>query len=335
MEINKKRYNDLDSYFKRKFKKKILKLPLDGGFTCPNRDGTLSSKGCIYCSEEGSGEWTQKGSITDQLAYQKNILSKPGRKEAYMAYLQNFTATYGPIDKLKRIVKEALAFEGIEGIFIATRADCLSDEVLDFLADLNKKTFLVVELGMQSVNEKTISFINRGYTHKEFDQGLLKLKKLGIKVLVHIIIGLPWTGLGLPWMTCPAREDFGQASLPRGHHVDYGIEDLGDYLNDIAYINQRSLWGIKIHNLYVEEGSSLLPYFKKNPYTMTKDAYVEILGHMLRHLDPKVVINRLSGDGRKDKIIYPTWAKNKAAILSSLDKYLKENNYKQGDLWKS
>lgn len=307
MEINKKRYKDLDSFFKRKFHKKVIKLPLDGGFTCPNRDGSLSSLGCIYCSDSGSGEWTfrEKGRISRQIAYQKNLLSKPGRDEAYIAYFQNFTNTYGDVEKMREMFYEAISQDDIVGLFIATRADCLSDEVLELLDELNKKTFLVVELGMQSVNEKTISLINRGYRHKDFDKGLLKLKNLGINILVHIIVGLPY-------------------------------EDMGDYLADISYINSRKIWGVKIHNLYIEKGTRLLDFYEKEDiaYTMDKDSYVEILLEMLRRLDPNVVINRLTGDGLREKIAYPVRSKNKGKILATIDRMMKVKDYRQGDLWK-
>lgn len=307
MEINKKRYKDLDSFFKRKFHKKVIKLPLDGGFTCPNRDGTLSSLGCIYCSDSGSGEWTfrEKGSISQQISYQKKLLSKPGRDEAYIAYFQNFTNTYGDVEKMREMFYEAISQDDIVGLFIATRADCLSDEVLELLDELNKKTFLVVELGMQSVNEKTISLINRGYRHEEFDKGLLKLKNLGINILVHIIVGLPY-------------------------------EDMGDYLADISYINSRKIWGVKIHNLYIEKGTRLLDFYEKEDiaYTMDKDSYVEILLEMLRRLDPNVVINRLTGDGLREKIAYPVRSKNKGKILATIDRMMKVKDYRQGDLWK-
>lgn len=307
MEINKKRYKDLDSFFKRKFHKKVIKLPLDGGFTCPNRDGTLSSLGCIYCSDSGSGEWTfrEKGSISRQISYQKKLLAKPGRDEAYIAYFQNFTNTYGDVAKMREMFYEAISQDDIVGLFIATRADCLSDEVLELLDELKANTFLVVELGMQSVNEKTISLINRGYRHKDFDKGLLKLKNLGINILVHIIVGLPY-------------------------------EVMGDYLADISYINSRKIWGVKIHNLYIEKGTRLLDFYEKEDiaYTMDKDSYVEILLEMLRRLDPNVVINRLTGDGLREKIAYPVRSKNKGKILATIDRMMKVKDYRQGDLWK-
>ncbi|WP_040398489.1 TIGR01212 family radical SAM protein [Anaerococcus senegalensis] len=305
MEINKKRYKDLDSYFKRKFNKKIIKIPLDGGFTCPNRDGKISNKGCIYCSENGAGDFTRNDDLNKQIDYQVKRLRKPERREGYIAYFQNFTSTYGNIERIKKLFYGAIENPHIMGISIATRADCLSDEVIELLDDLNKKTFLIVELGLQSVNKKSIEFINRGYTHKEFDQGLLKLKEKNIKTLAHIIIGLP-------------------------------NENIDDFLNDIYYINERKFWGIKIHNLYIEKGSRIYDYYLKNQnqFTMTLDEYVSYVILILENLNPNIVVQRLTGDGRRDRIIWPTWSKNKARVLSTIDKKLKDENKNQGDLWK-
>lgn len=306
MEINKKRYRDFDSYMKEKFKKKIIKLPLDGGFTCPNRDGTISYEGCIFCSESGSGEWTYgRKTIDEQIKYQKSRLRKNNMPTAYMAYFQNFTNTYGDIDKLRKIYYEALTNDEIMGIAIATRADCLTDEVLDLLSEIKEKYFLIVELGMQSVNEKTIELINRGYSHKIFDQGIRKLHQRGINTLVHMIVGLPF-------------------------------EDRVDFMNDIAYINSIRPWGIKIHNLYIEKVSSLFDFYQENDleYGMEMEDYVEIVVDILRNLRSDIVINRLTGDGIGDKIAYPIWSKNKARILTSIDKLMKDGNYRQGDLWK-
>lgn len=306
MEINKKRYRDFDSYMKEKFNKKIIKLPLYGGFTCPNRDGTISRQGCIFCSESGSGEWTYgKKSIADQIEYQKSRLRKTNMPTAYIAYFQNFTNTYGDILKLRKIYYEALASDDIMGIAIATRADCLSDEVLDLLSEVKEKYFLIVELGMQSVNEKTIDLINRGYSHKTFDNGIRKLHKKGINTLVHMIVGLPY-------------------------------EDRVDFMSDITYINSIRPWGIKIHNLYIEKPSRLFDFYQKNDleYGMEMEEYVEIVVDILRNLRPDIVINRLTGDGIGEKIAYPIWSKNKARILTSIDKLMKDKDYRQGDLWK-
>lgn len=305
MEINKKRYRDVDSYFKRKFNKKIIKIPLDGGFTCPNRDGKISKLGCIYCSENGAGDFTKNDDLDKQIDFQVKRLRKLERREGYIAYFQNFTSTYGNIERIKKLFYEAIENPHIMGISIATRADCLSDEVIELLDDLNKKTFLIVELGLQSVNEKSIEFINRGYTHKEFDQGLLKLKEKNIKTLAHIIIGLP-------------------------------NEIIDDFLNDIYYINERKFWGIKIHNLYIEDNSRIYDYYLKNQnqFTMTLDEYVSYVILILENLNPNIVVQRLTGDGRRERIIWPTWSKNKARVLSTIDKKLKDENKNQGDLWK-
>ena len=306
IEINKKRYRDYDSYMKEKFNKKIIKLPLDGGFTCPNRDGTISKEGCIFCSEAGSGEWTfGKKSIREQISHQKARLSKEGRPEAYLGYFQNFTNTYGDLSRLRDLYYGALENEDLIGLAIATRADCLSDQVLDLLEEINNKYFLIVELGMQSVNDRTLALINRGYDHVTFDSGLKKLKARGIKVLVHMIVGLPFEG-------------------------------YDDYINTISYINEAVPWGIKIHNLYVEENSKLEKFYQENKltYGMDMDEYVKIVVEILRKLRPEIVINRLTGDGINEKIAFPVWSKNKAKILTSIDKMMKDKNYRQGDLWK-
>ncbi|WP_308652413.1 TIGR01212 family radical SAM protein [uncultured Anaerococcus sp.] len=306
IEINKKRYRDYDSYMKEKVNKKIIKLPLDGGFTCPNRDGTISKEGCIFCSESGSGEWTfGKKSIREQISHQKERLSKEGRPEAYLGYFQNFTNTYGDISRLRKLYHEALEACDIIGLAIATRADCLSDQVLDLLEEINDKYFLIVELGMQSVNDKTLSLINRGYDQETFDSGLKKLKARGIRVLVHMIVGLPFEG-------------------------------YDDYMKTISYINEAGPWGIKIHNLYVEKNSKLEKFYRDNNlvYGMDREAYVDLVVEILRKLRPEIVINRLTGDGIGDKIAFPLWSKNKAKILTSIDKMMKDKNYRQGDLWK-
>ena len=306
MEINKKRYRDFDSYMKKKFNKKIIKLPLDGGFTCPNRDGTISYEGCIFCSESGSGEWTYgKKTIAEQIDYQKSRLRKTNMPTAYMAYFQNFTNTYGDINKLRDLYYEALEADDIMGLAIATRADCLSDEVLDLLSEIKDKCFLIVELGMQSVNEKTINLINRGYSHEVFDDGIKKLNERGINTLIHMIVGLPF-------------------------------EDRVDFLADMSYINNVRPRGIKIHNLYIEKPSRLFDYYQKNDlkYEIEMEDYVEIVVDLLRNLRPEIVINRLTGDGIGEKLAYPAWSKNKARILTSIDKLMKEKDYRQGDLWK-
>lgn len=206
---------------------------------------------------------------------------------------------------MRELFYEALEDKDVIGLAIATRADCLDDEVLNLLEEINEKYFLIVELGMQSVNQKSLDLINRGYDHETFDLGLKKLKARGIRVLVHMIVGLPY-------------------------------EDFDDYINDVFYIDEVNPWGIKIHNLYVEKDSKLYEYYEKNNlnYDMEMEDYVNIVVAILRNLRPDIVINRLTGDGINEKIAYPLRSKNKARILTSIDKLMKDRNYRQGDLWK-
>ncbi|MDO4594933.1 MAG: TIGR01212 family radical SAM protein [Tissierellia bacterium] len=300
MEINKKRYNDIDSYFKRKFGSKVIKLPVDANFSCPNRDGTLSYGGCIFCSKRGSGDFTINNlSISEQLDYQKKILSKPNRDEKYIAYFQNFTNTYADVDTLRKIYYEALSKDYIMGIAIATRLDCIDHNIIELLKEIDKDYFLFVEFGLQSVDEDMIKLINRSYSHKEFDKRYLEFQKTGIKSLAHIIVGF-------------------------GDDVDKTID----------YVNERKFWGIKIHNLYVQKGTKLEQLYREKKIKIsTKDEYVEYVCNLITHLDPKITIHRLTGDGPKDEIIAPLWSKNKAGVLSSIDRYLKIYNLRQGELY--
>ena len=206
---------------------------------------------------------------------------------------------------MRELFYEALEDKDVIGLAIATRADCLDDEVLNLLEEINEKYFLIVELGMQSVNQKSLDLINRGYDHETFDFGLKKLKARGIRVLVHMIVGLPYEG-------------------------------FDDYINDVSYINKAQVRGIKIHNLYVEKDSKLQKFYEKNKldYSIKMEEYVEIVVAILRNLRPDIVINRLTGDGINEKIAYPLRSKNKARILTSIDKLMKDRNYRQGDLWK-
>ena len=206
---------------------------------------------------------------------------------------------------MREMFYAAIDSPDIVGLSIATRADCLPDEVLAMLSELNKITDLTIELGMQSVNESTLEFINRGYSHQEFDNGVQKLCSLGIEMVAHIIVGL----VG---------------------------EDIDDYMRDISYINYRGIEGIKIHNLYIENNTYLKSYYEKNniSYDMTKDDYANTVVTMLRHLNPDVVVHRLTGDGISSNIAYPLWSKNKGAVLSTIDKIMKDSDYRQGDLWK-
>lgn len=296
-----KSFNNIDYYLKEKFGEKIFKVSLDGGFTCPNRDGTLSYKGCIFCSESGSGEFAgnRKNSITNQINEQIKFLEK-GVDKKYIAYFQNFTGTYGNIDYLRTIYEEAIKHPNIVGIAIATRADCLSEEVLELLSEFNEKTHLWIEIGLQTVNDKTAEIINRGYKTEIFTEKMKELNKRNIKVVTHVIIGLP-------------------------------NENKNDVFSTIDYINEQKTWGIKLHLLYILKNTGLFEYYKSNPFEiMKKEEYISLVTEIISRLDKKIVIHRLTGDAPWKDLYEPKWSTDKRGILNGINKFLKEKKIYQG-----
>ena len=296
-----KSFNNIDYYLKEKFGEKIFKVSLDGGFTCPNRDGTLSYKGCIFCSESGSGEFAgnRKNSITNQINEQIKFLEK-GVDKKYIAYFQNFTGTYGNIDYLRTIYEEAIKHPNIVGIAIATRADCLSEEVLELLSEFNEKTHLWIEIGLQTINDKTAEIINRGYKTEIFTEKMKELNKRNIKVVTHVIIGLP-------------------------------NENKNDVFSTIDYINEQKTWGIKLHLLYILKNTGLFEYYKSNPFEiMKKEEYISLVTEIISRLDKKIVIHRLTGDAPWKDLYEPKWSTDKRGILNGINKLLKEKKIYQG-----
>lgn len=296
-----KSFNNIDYYLKEKFGEKIFKVSLDGGFTCPNRDGTLSYKGCIFCSESGSGEFAgnRKNSITNQINEQIKFLEK-GVDKKYIAYFQNFTGTYGNIDYLRTIYEEANKHPSIVGIAIATRADCLSEEVLELLSEFNEKTHLWIEIGLQTVNDKTAEIINRGYKTEIFTEKMKELNKRNIKVVTHVIIGLP-------------------------------NENKNDVFSTIDYIIEQKTWGIKLHLLYILKNTGLFEYYKSNPFEiMKKEEYISLVTEIISRLDKKIVIHRLTGDAPWKDLYEPKWSTDKRGILNGINKLLKEKKIYQG-----
>ena len=296
-----KSFNNIDYYLKEKFGEKIFKVSLDGGFTCPNRDGTLSYKGCIFCSESGSGEFAgnRKNSITNQINEQIKFLEK-GVDKKYIAYFQNFTGTYGNIDYLRTIYEEAIKHPNIVGIAIATRADCLSEEVLGLLSEFNEKTHLWIEIGLQTINDKTAEIINRGYKTEIFTEKMKELNKRNIKVVTHVIIGLP-------------------------------NENKNDVFSTIDYINEQKTWGIKLHLLYILKNTGLFEYYKSNPFEiMKKEEYISLVTEIISRLDKKIVIHRLTGDAPWKDLYEPKWSTDKRGILNGINKLLKEKKIYQG-----
>ncbi len=300
-----KRYNNLSGELKRILGEKTGKLSIDGGFTCPNRDGHLGDKGCLFCGERGAGEFTiETLEIAEQIKNQMNIARRKWNVNKFIAYFQSFTNTYAPLEKLKELYEKALDQEGVAGLAIATRPDCLPTQVLDYLEELNKRTFLWVELGLQTIHPESHRLLRTGYGLKTYEDAIYELKKRGIKVVTHLILGLP------------------------GETFDQMIES-------VKYVAGTSTWGIKLHSLYIQRDTDLCTMYLEEPFSiMTLDEYVSLIGKALTILPEDMVIHRLTGDGDKSLLFLPEWGKNKLAVISAIDKYLKENDIWQGQSFK-
>ncbi|MFA5523509.1 MAG: TIGR01212 family radical SAM protein [Tissierellales bacterium] len=297
-----KRYRSFDYEMKRIFNSKIIKLSLDGGFTCPNRDGTLGNKGCIFCGEEGSGEFAASRNldIPKQMESQKELLSKKWRDGKYIAYYQNFTNTYSTYEDLRQKYYLALSQEDVVGLAIATRPDCLSEDVLDLLEEINKKTFLWLELGLQTIHERTANFIRRGCTLECYDEAVKQLNKRNIKVVTHLIFGLP-------------------------------NETREDILSSVKYVANTNTWGVKLHLLYIQKGIDLHEHYKKSPFhILSQEEYISLVVDSIELLPPDMVIHRLTGDCKRALLVEPLWSLDKLRVLSEIDMELKRRNSYQG-----
>ena len=298
-----KRYHTLDYFYKHKFNSKVFKISLNAGFTCPNKDGTKGYGGCIYCSKLGSGEYAGKpqDSLKKQFNDVLDIMLKKWPKAKYIAYFQANTNTYAPLAILKEKYEEVLTYDNVIGLSIATRADSITDECLDYLTDLNKRTYLTIELGLQTSNDKTAQFINRGHDLKCFDDMVNKLRKRNINVVVHIINGLPY-------------------------------EKEIDMLNTIKHINNLDIQGVKIHMLSILKNTKLADIYKKDKFhILTKDEYIKIVCKQLCYLRPEIVINRITGDPKREDLIEPNWLIKKFTVLNDIDKEMVKRNIYQGD----
>ena len=295
----------LNDFLKEKFNEKIYKVSLDGGFTCPNRDGKVSRGGCIFCSENGSGDFTatKLKSIHAQIEEQIDLVSKKYKGDKYIAYFQNFTNTYAEVSYLRKIYEEALSHEKIVGLAIATRPDCLEDDVLELLAELNKKTFLWVELGLQTLNDDVAKYFNRAYETEIYKKASEKLNRLNIKFVTHIIIGLP-------------------------------KEENDDYLKTAIFAQNCGTWGIKLHLMYVVKNTPLEKlYLNGDLKVNTKEEYVEKVINVLENISSEIVIHRLTGDGDRETLVAPLWSIKKIDVLNSIHKELKRRNTYQGKLY--
>lgn len=297
-----KRYHSLDYHLKRTYGEKLYKISLSGGMTCPNRDGTLGSRGCIFCSKGGSGDFAEDQglSITEQIEAGKAQSRRKHTGSYYIAYFQAYTNTYAPISHLNAIFTEAIKHPDIRILSIATRPDCLSDDTLVLLEKLNKKKPVWVELGLQTIHEDTAQFIRRGYDLSVFESAVQKLRNIGITVIVHTILSLPG-------------------------------ETEEKMLDTIRYLNTKEIQGIKLQLLHVLKDTDLADIYARNPFPLpTLEEYCKLLGMCICNLRPDIVIHRLTGDGPKPLLIAPLWSGNKRQVLNTIQHYFKEQNIWQG-----
>ena len=293
---NNRRFYSLNDFFKDEFKDKIFKVSLDGGFTCPNRDGKVAHGGCIFCSDAGSGEFAgNRGkSITEQIDEQLEFLKDKVKDKKVIAYFQNFTNTYGDVDYLREIYYEALNHPKVLGLAIGTRPDCIEDDTLELLKEINEKHFFWIELGLQTIDDKVAKIINRGYPLSTYLETSKKLKDNGIKFVTHMIVGLP-------------------------------TEEREDILNTAKCIVQSGAWGIKIHSLHIIKGTPLERLYNDTNFKVfTLDEYVDIVVTILKLLPDKMVVHRVTGDGKKDEVVEPKWSLNKRKVLNEIEKELKK-----------
>ena len=307
---NLERYKHLNKYLKDKFGERTLKICIDGGFSCPNRDGSISNGGCIFCSERGSGDHikfcsnshTIENFISDQI---KNYFTtyKAERANKFIAYFQNFTNTYDSISNLKLKYDSALIDSRIVALAIATRPDCINEDICKLLKSYCDKYYVWVELGLQTSNDETGKLINRGYSSQQFSKAVDLLNKYNIDVVTHIMVGLP-------------------------------NESFDDIKNTVGFINNHNIQGLKIHCTYVVENTVLASMYYNGTYTpISLEYYLECAGYILSHINPNSVIHRVSGDAPKDLLVAPDWNSHKKWIMNGLDKYLRDNDFWQGKFY--
>lgn len=297
-----KKYYTLNHFLRNKFGQKVFKISLDAGFSCPNRDGTISKGGCLYCSERGSGDFAgdRNFSISSQFQDIKAMMKNKWKSGKYIAYFQAYTNTYGEIQELRRKYEEAIKQEGVVALAIATRPDCLSQEVIELVSEYNSKLYTWIELGLQTSNEKTAKIINRGYTLDIFEDALGRLRRKNIDVVVHTIFGLPG-------------------------------ESREDMLNTIKYLANKDIQGIKIHLLHLLKGTPLVKLYEQGKLRfLEKDEYIDLVCEAITLLPESIVIHRLTGDAPRNLIIGPMWSLKKWEVLNDIDKKLNDEELYQG-----
>ena len=293
-------YNNLSSYLKTKYGGKVSKICVDGGFGCPNRDGTCGTGGCIYCGERGAGEHIDPSvSIREQALA---VLERDKRSDSFIAYFQNFTNTYAPVDVLKERYDSALISDRIVALAIGTRPDCIDEEIAELIASYKDRVDVWVELGLQTASDKTAAIINRGYKTEVYKRAMAILKSHGIPVVTHMIIGLP------------------------GECAD-DIDATVDLINEYS-------WGVKIHSIYVMEGTALAGMYRDGDYTPpTLDEYVSLAARSIARLRPDMIVHRITGDCPDGLLVAPEWNKDKNKIIEEIRRGLERNNLVQGSLY--
>ncbi len=290
-------YLSFNKYLKDKFGQKVYKISLDGGFTCPNRDGKIDTRGCIFCSKGGSGDFAQNRdlSITEQIESGKKIVKKKIKSGKYIAYFQAFTNTYAPVEILRAKYSEAINHPDIVALSIATRPDCLGDDVIELLDEMNKIKPVFVELGLQTIHNDSAKYIRRGYSLEVYNEAVKNLKNIGVNIVVHIILGLP-------------------------------NESEEDMLESIKYVCQSQIDGIKLQLLHIIAGTDLAKDYEKGLFkTLEFDEYVELIAKCVAIIPKNIVIHRLTGDGAKKDLIAPLWSADKKRVLNAINKALRES----------
>ncbi len=303
-----KRYRDLNTYLREIFGERVQKIPIDAGFGCPNRDGSISDKGCIFCDSRGSGTGAliNKGiSIKDQVRAAREYLKKRYKARRFIAYFQSFTNTYAPVSRLKEVYEQALCFEDIVGISIGTRPDCVDEEKLRLIASYKEQYMVWIEYGLQSAHDTTLNRINRGHDVACFERAVRMTERYGINICAHVILGLPG-------------------------------EDRDMMLDTARYISSLPIHGVKIHLLYVVEGTPLADMYKRGELRcLDMEEYVGLVVDFLELLRPEIVIQRLTGDPVRDELVAPAWAKEKGKVLRIIQEGLEKRNTYQGRLYRA
>ena len=299
-----KPYHSLDYEMKRQFGCKVYRLALDGGCSCPNRDGKIGYGGCIFCSAGGSGDFAadRRLSVTQQILAQEEKIREKRPVDSFIAYFQAYTGTYAPTEHLRSIFTEAVSRPEVKVLSVATRPDCLPPDVLDLLARLAEQKPVWVELGLQTIHEDTARFIRRGYPLEVFEKAVSDLRSIGIDVIVHLILGLPG-------------------------------EDAGRVLQSVRYLNGCDIQGVKLQLLHILSGTDLAEFWRAHPFpVMTQEEYTLLLIDCLEHLRGDIVIHRLTGDGPSDLLIAPDWSRNKRSVLNGIHSAMKTRGVWQGRL---